>query len=109
MRWTGCSRAQASHGAVPVFGLALALLVCAPLADLALAWEAHPCQGAGEFPAVCAKAIGFTDHFPGLVPEPRSSGLAALVPDCLIPVAAWRPGPLRPTPAWSVRAPPSIA
>ena len=93
---------------LPVLGLAMAILLCAPFASLALAQEAHTCQGYMELPTLCSKIFGSEEFSPGLVLEPGSPGLATLVPDCPIPVVAWTPGMPSPASAWSVRAPPSI-
>jgi len=94
---------------LPVLGLALAILLCAPLAGLALAQEAHTCQGYVELPTLCSKAFGSKEFSPGLVLEPGFPGLTTLVPDDLTPIAAWTPDTLRPGAAWSIRAPPPIA
>lgn len=94
---------------LPVLGLALAILLCAPFASLALALEAHACQGGTQFPTLCSKAFGSKEFSPGLVLEPGFPGLTTLVPDALTPIAAWTPDTLRPGAAWSIRAPPPIA
>ncbi|MBI4840184.1 MAG: hypothetical protein HY803_03765 [candidate division NC10 bacterium] len=94
--------------ALPVLGVALAILLCAPLANLVLAQEAHTCQGYMEFPTLCSKAFGAKEFSPGLVLEPGSPGLATLVSDGPSPVVARTPGAPRLATAWSVRAPPSI-
>ena len=93
---------------LPVLGLALAILLCAPLAGLALAQEAHTCQGYVELPTLCSKAFGSKEFSPGLVLEPGSPGPTTLDPDGPSPVVARTPGALRPATAWSVRAPPLI-
>lgn len=94
--------------ALVVLGLSLVLLPCALLASVALALEAHACQGTVELPTLCSKSFGSKEFSPGLVLEPGSPALARLTLDGPIPVGAWSPGTLCPTFAWSVRAPPSI-
>lgn len=102
-------RTRPLRHALPVLGVALAILLCAPLANLVLAQEAHTCQGYMEFPTLCSEAFGAKEFSPGLVLEPGSPGLTTLVPDGPAPIAAWTPDTLRPGAAWSIRAPPPIA
>ena len=102
-------RTRPLRHALPVLGLAVAFLLCAPLASLALALEAHACQGGTQFPTLCSKAFGSKEFSPGLVLEPGSPGPTTLDPDGPSPVVARTPGALRPATAWSVRAPPPIA
>jgi hypothetical protein len=101
-------RSHSLRWALSILGLAVLLLACAPLASLAVAWEAHACQGAEEFPTVCIKAIGSSETSAGLIPERHSPVLAKPVVEFLLSATWQTPGALRPTPAWSVRAPPGI-
>jgi hypothetical protein len=108
MSRVGDRRTKPLQRALPVLGLALVLLLCAPFASLALALEAHTCQGFVELPTLCSKTSGSKEFSPGLVLEPGSPGPATLVSDGPSPVVARTPGAPRLATAWSVRAPPSI-
>lgn len=109
MNWGRHRRLQRISFPPAILGLVLAILLCAPVTNLALVLETHSYQAGSELPSLCAKTFGPKELSTGMDLEPGLPGLAAPVPDGPVPVAAWTPGMPSPAPAWSVRAPPSIA